>query len=256
RYSIRSCHARPDPAGRAISSRKLVVGTGKFSIQRFILLGRGVPGKIARHRSFYQLGPKAPVAEHLARAFDGVPESLARIIVAKKSVTCVGCRIVILDDFLDSTCNASYREGAILQVVHRDQTRWLKARWNQADVHACLNEMRQFLVVIFLVGKLGRKFSSRDSERGFICGIAFSENDQADIIPKKSIEKRHENLESFLLNNPSNHSEDRAARGGLELYFFKERLAANLFPPKAPRVVTCGDQRIRCRIPARVIDAI
>src|SRR5207253_11183013 len=158
---------------------------------------------------------KAPVAEDLARAFDGVPESFARIIVAKKSVTCVGCRIVILDDFLDSTCNARYREGAILQVVHRDQTRGLKARWNQADVGASLNEMRQFLVVIFLVGKLGRKFSGCDGESGFICGIAFSENDQADIVPKKSIEKRHENLEAFLLNNQSHHTKDRPARTDL-----------------------------------------
>src|SRR5262245_47822656 len=116
--------------------------------------------------------------------------------------------------------------------------------------------MRQFLVVIFLVGKLGRKFPGCDSQRGFICGIAFSENDQADIVPKKSIEKRHENLESFLVNHTSDHSEDRAVRRRLELYFFEERLAANLFPPKPPRVVSCRDQTIRCRIPARVVDAI
>ena len=34
-----------------------------FSIQRFIALRRDVPGKIARHCSFHQLGPEALVAE-------------------------------------------------------------------------------------------------------------------------------------------------------------------------------------------------
>src|SRR4029077_9714876 len=110
-------------------------------------------------------------------------------------------------------------KSAILQIIHRAYARWFETRWNQTDVHACLNEVRQSFVVTFLVGKLGWKFSGRDGESGLIGGVAFSENDQTHIIPKKPIEKRHENFEPFFLNDASHHPEDRTPWRGLKFHF-------------------------------------
>src|SRR5437870_2663015 len=134
----------------------------EISVKSFITLRGRVPRKIPCHRSFHQPRREAPVAEDLPRTFDRVPESFARIFVTEKAVTAVGCRIVIFDDFLNSTGHPRNREGTILQVVHRAQTGWLETRWNQADVHASLDQMCQSLVVVFLVGKSCWKFPGCD----------------------------------------------------------------------------------------------
>jgi hypothetical protein len=55
----------------------LIGRADEFSIQRFIALSREVPRKIASHRTFHQLRPKALVTEDVARPFHRVPESVA-----------------------------------------------------------------------------------------------------------------------------------------------------------------------------------
>src|SRR6266404_343091 len=191
----------------------------EFSVQRFVTLRGRIPGKIARHRAFHESGPELPIPEHLSSAFHRVPEGFARIFVTEKTVAAIRCRIVILDDFLDSARHTRHRNGPILQVIHGAKTGWLETRWNQTDVHACLNKVRQFFVVTFLVGKPGWKFSGRDAESGLICGIAFSENDQTHIIPEKSIEEGHEDFEPFFLNDASHHPEDRTPWRALKFHF-------------------------------------
>ena len=81
--------------------------------------------------------------------------------------------------------------------------------------------MCQSLVVVFLVGKSCWKFSGCDGERYLICGVAFSENDQADIVPEKAIEQWHEDFETLFLNDASHHPEDWAARRRREVHFFQ-----------------------------------
>src|SRR5262249_14983274 len=142
------------------------------------------------------------------------------------------------------------------QAVHRAHARWLETRWNQTDVHSCLDEVHQLLVIIFLVSKSRWKFSGCDRKRNFVSGIAFSENDQADIIPEKAIEKGHKDFKTFFVNNARDHSKNGAARRRREIHFFEERLTANLFSPKLLHIVTRWDQTIRRRIPACVIRAI
>jgi hypothetical protein len=106
------------------------------------------------------------------------------MFVTQKTITAVRCRIVIFDDLLNSTGHLRDRQCAILQVVHRAQACRFESRWNQTDVHACLNQVRHFLVIIFLVSKLGWEFSGCDRKRGFKRRVAFAENDQANIVPK------------------------------------------------------------------------
>jgi hypothetical protein len=57
--------------------RSFVAVADKLSIKSFIALRRDVPGEIARHRTFHQLGPEALVAEDLTRALYCVPKGVA-----------------------------------------------------------------------------------------------------------------------------------------------------------------------------------
>ena len=69
-----------------------------------------------------------------------------------------------------------------------------------------------FFIIALLIGKFRGKLASGDGQRRLIRGIAFSENDQADIIRKQPIEKRHKNLEPFFLNDACDHSVNRPDR--------------------------------------------
>src|ERR1700682_4750612 len=97
--------------------------------------------------------------------------------------------------------------------------------------------MRQSLVVILLVGDLGREFSRCHAERGLIRGIAFAENDQSDIIREQPIQQRHKNLETFFLHHASDHSENRTMRRWGEIHLCETSIAANLLAPKRARIV-------------------
>jgi hypothetical protein len=67
-------HAGPWPYR---SRCRFVGGVHKVSVKSFVALCGGVPGKIARHRPFHQLGPELPIAEDLPRAFNRIPEGFA-----------------------------------------------------------------------------------------------------------------------------------------------------------------------------------
>src|SRR4029077_1305686 len=176
--------------------------------------------------------------------------------VTQKTITTVRCRIVIFDDPLNSTSHARDRQCAILQVVHRAQAGRFETRWNQADVHACLNQVRHFLVIIFLVGKLRWKFSGCDRKRSFKGSVAFAENDQANIVPKQAIEERHQDFETFFLDYATYHSENWTARSGREVNLLQKRLTTDFLSTEAFRIVARGKQTIGCGIPARVIYAV
>jgi hypothetical protein len=63
---------------RAYRLRSSFVGPGnKVSVESFVALCGGIPGKIARHRPFHQLGPELPIAEDLPRALNRIPEGFA-----------------------------------------------------------------------------------------------------------------------------------------------------------------------------------
>jgi len=51
--------------------------------------------------------------------------------------------------------------------------------------------VREFFVVILLICELVWEFSRGDGESGFIGRIAFAEDNQTDVISKKSIQNRH-----------------------------------------------------------------
>ena len=116
--------------------------------------------------------------------------------------------------------------------------------------------MCQFFVVILLISELTREFSRRDGQRGFVSRIAFTENEEANIIPEKAIEQRHQNLEALFLDDPGHHAPDWTAGRRRELHFLQQRVPANLFSLQLSHVVVCRKQTIRYRIPARIIRAV
>src|SRR5438876_1534383 len=178
------------------------------------------------------------------------------MLLTKETVTAIHCRIVILDDLLDAARCPRNRESTIFQVVHPAQTGRFEPRRDQADIHACFNQVREFLVVILLVCELAWEFSRRDGKSSFIGWITFAENDHADVIPKKSIKKRHKNLEAFFLDDTSYHAKDRTTRRRRELHFFHQRVTTNLFSPKPSRVIMRRQETIGRWIPACVIRAM
>jgi len=182
--------------------------------------------------------------EDLAARF-GASQKARRIIVATEIRNLRRCRIVILDDFLTPPVTA--RPGGAYFKLYIAIKRGSKRDGNQAD--PCQpDEMRQFLVVIFLVGKLGRNFTGCDGER-FHMRIAFSENDQR--TSSRIDREAARESEAFLLNNTSHIPKDRA-RGPDQLTSLRT-LAANLFPEGASgRMVQ--DQAMMPDS-ARVIDA-
>src|SRR5207244_11629761 len=99
------------------------------------------------------------------------------------------------------------------------------------------------------IRELGPEFSRSDSESGFIGRIAFAENDQADIIAKKSVEKRHENLETFFLDHASDHPEDWSARFRCELHLPYQGFATLLLSAKCARVLMGRKQKIAQPVP-------
>src|SRR4030095_7271680 len=113
---------------------------------------------------------------------DRVPESLGRIFVAEKTVTGIAPRIVILDNFLDPAGGAGNWQCAVLQTVHRAQTRRLEAGRDQADVHARFENVRAFFVIVSTIRELGWKFSGRDRERSFESRIALAKDHDAHVI--------------------------------------------------------------------------
>jgi hypothetical protein len=63
---------------RAYRLRRSFVGPGnKVPVESFVALCGGIPGKIARHRPFHQLGPEPPIAEDLPGALNRIPEGFA-----------------------------------------------------------------------------------------------------------------------------------------------------------------------------------
>src|SRR5439155_7808401 len=113
-----------------------------------------------------------------------------------ETVTAVHCWIEISDNLLNAAGCPRHRKSTIFQVIHRAQTGRFEARRNQAELHACFNQVREFLVVILLVCELAWESSRGNSQSSFVGRIAFAKNDQADVVPKKPIEKRHKNLKA------------------------------------------------------------
>src|ERR1700730_4600461 len=113
---------------------------------------------------------------------------------------------------MDSTGGACDRKCSVFQIVHRAQPHGLKSRWNQTDVHPRFEDVRAFFVVVSAIGELGWKLSCRDSERGFVSGIALTENDETNVVRQQSVEQRDKNVETFFGNDPSDHSKNRTAR--------------------------------------------
>src|SRR5439155_26842309 len=102
-----------------------------------------------------------------------IPKRVRRILVANKSVAYTQSRIVILDDFLDSTSRTGHGQRPILQTVHRAQATGFNPRRDQRYVGARLNQMSEGLVISPPISKLRGIFSGRDGERGFISWVAF-----------------------------------------------------------------------------------
>src|SRR4029077_3365000 len=190
--------------------------TGKFPVKLFVTLRGHRPGEILRHRALHQLSPQFPIAKNLSRTLDRVPKGVGRIFVTEKSVAAVRCRIVVLDDFLDSAGDARNRKRAIFQTVHRSQPSRLEPRRNQTDIYSSFDNVRAFFIVDFSVSKPLREFSRRDGERRFVGRIAFAQNDEPNVVSKKSIEQRHQNIETFFTDDARDHSENRAARFGFQ----------------------------------------
>src|SRR5437763_5272574 len=105
--------------------------------------------------------------------------------------------------------------------------------------------MCELLIVILLIRELGRKFSSRESQGGFVSGIAFTQNDQTNVVPKKPIKERHKNLEAFFFNDASDHAEHRSAARDIELHLFQQCIPASLFSSKLSPMVGGWNQTIR-----------
>src|ERR1041384_1110285 len=228
----------------------------QLTIESFVFLSRGRPGKISRHRALHQGPPHFFIFKNLARPLDRVPESFGRIFVAKKTVTAVGGRIVIFDDLLNSAGRARDRQRAVFQIVHRTETGWLEPRRNETDVHSRFEHVRAFFIVTVSISEFARELSRRDGERGFIGRIAFAKNYEPDVIDEEPIEKRHENIETFFANNARDHSKDRPARFGIQFQTAKKRISTKLFPPKLTRCVIRRKKFVRLGIPTPVIGAV
>src|ERR1041384_6516088 len=59
----------------------------QLTIESFVFLSRGGPGKISRHRALHQGPPHFFIFKNFARPLDRVPESFGRIFSAKQTVT-------------------------------------------------------------------------------------------------------------------------------------------------------------------------
>src|SRR5438132_14223176 len=99
-----------------------------------------------------------------------------------------------------------------------------------------------------LIRELSRKLPRRDSQRRFVAGIAFTENDQPHVVRKKSIKERDQNLETLFLHHACDHSKDRAGRRWCELELPKERVAADLFSGERAGVVVCRQELVCLRM--------
>src|SRR5690242_3973389 len=115
------------------------------------------------------------------------------MLVTKESIPAVIPRIIVFDNFLNSTGGTCDWERAVLQVVHCTQARWFKTRRDQTNIHACLEDVGTLFIITAAIGELGWIFSRRDGQRRFISGIALPQNHQANIIGKESIQDRDEN---------------------------------------------------------------
>src|ERR1700730_17733322 len=100
--------------------------------------------------------------------------------------------------------------------------------------------MSQLRVVVFLIGKLGREFSRRHSQRSFISGITFAENDQSDVVRKETIQRGHQDFESLFLDHACKHSEPRSLWCRGESQLGEKRITTNLFAGESFRVIRLG----------------
>src|SRR5205085_827683 len=151
---------------------------------------------------------------------------------------------------------ASDRQRAILQAVHRAQAARLDLRWNQGDVGAGFDEVRQRFVVMTAIGELRWVLARGNGERGLVPGVAFAEDDQPDVVGEKAVEQRHEEIEPLFGNESRYHSEDGPARRRGKTQSVEKQIAADRFALKIPRTELARQQMIGLGIPALVIGAI
>src|ERR1041385_9370459 len=214
------------------------------------------PGKIAGHGAFHQRGPRRLVAKNVAGVFDRVPTGVGRFFVAEKTETGIYRRIVVLDDFLDAAGGAGDWKRAVLQAVHSAQSARFDFRWDQRDVDARFDEMRERFVVMTAIGELRGILARGDGERGFVAGVAFAEDDQSDVVGEKPVEQRHNKIEAFFRNEARHHSEDWSRWCGSEAKPVEQQIATDSFAFEIFGTELARKQMIGRRIPAAVIGAV
>src|SRR5207248_2761418 len=128
-----------------------------------------------------------------------------------------------------------------------------ESRRNQGDVGSGFDEVGEALVVVATISKSRRIAARGDCELRFKGWITFAENDQTHVIGKHSVEQRCENAETFFSDNARYYSEHGAARRRRQPQAGQQRVTTNRFVPKLFRVKVRGKERIRIRIPARII---
>src|SRR5262249_12028160 len=93
------------------------------AIQIFVALGRPRPGKFPFHGPADQTGPKSAIGKEESGTFNRVPKRVRRIVVAKKAVASLRrreCRVIILNDFVNTATCVRDWDRSISQAIHCD----------------------------------------------------------------------------------------------------------------------------------------
>jgi hypothetical protein len=72
-------------------------------------------------------------------------------------------------------------------------------RWDQRQVGACLNEVRERFIHGLAVGETLPMPLARDHQLAFVGAVTFPEDDQSHIVCEQPIEQRQKQIEPFLL---------------------------------------------------------
>src|SRR5205823_10897517 len=139
------------------------------------------------------------------------------------------CRVIIPNDFLNATAGVRDRDRSISQTIHCDQSAWLELRRHERDVGARLDQMCESFIVKAAISESCWVTPGSNRESGFEAGIAFAENDQADVIREHAIEQRGENAKAFFRDYARNHSKNRSTRCRRKPHFGQKNVATNHF---------------------------
>jgi hypothetical protein len=86
-------------------------------------------------------------------------------------------------------------------------------------------------IVMAAISELCRITPGSNGESGFEPGIAFAENDKADIVREHAIEQWGENAKTLFRDHARNHSKNRSTRCRRKAHVGKESVATNHFAP-------------------------